>query len=80
VPISTTLQFRLGRIGFDKWQGRIRSRMGVQFLALRERSWGKSGWFFPCANRNWRSESVLFELHLVIVGGGSFLCTMDLDL
>jgi len=39
--------------------------MGVQFLALRERSWGKSGWFFPCANRNWRSESVLFKLHLV---------------
>lgn len=29
----------------------------------------KSGWFFHCRNRNQHSESMLFELHLVI---GSF--------
>ena len=30
-------------------------------------------------NRNWHFERLLFGLHLVIVGEGSFACTMDLD-
>ena len=40
----------------------------------------KSGWFFHCRNRNQRTESVLFGLHLEIVGGESLLYTIDLDL
>jgi len=37
----------------------------VQFMYLEETLIWKSGWFFHCGNHNWRSASVLFQLHLV---------------
>jgi len=39
----------------------------------------KSGWFFHCGNLNKRSESVHFELHLVIAICESFYYSIDLD-